>query len=226
MISDKSLSGIMLPSRTTPLLLLLFAMLVYAGFAPSVQGNPIYTLGVKAGDGAWYGYSGIDVPLKLHITVLNVTDTTITANFTNYYSDGNANSTVQYLNIFSGDRNTDNILFAIGTGLKVGDPVYNNYATISSVQTQSCGGVSRSLDYIAFSQGVQLYWDQNTGIMCKYNDNTQSESLIMFNTTLWNSHPQPVDAFLVGFEVSTFLGAPLVVLIVFVFLRKRRRARK
>src|SRR5207245_4775903 len=124
------------------------------------------------------------------------------------------------------DRNTANILFAIGTCLKVGDPVYNNYATISSVQTQSCGGVSRSLDYIAFSQGVQLYWDQNTGIMCKYNDNTQSESLIMFNTTLSNSHPQPVDAFVVGFDVSTFLRAPLVRLSVFVFLRKRRRARK
>jgi hypothetical protein len=225
----------LLSQRTTALVLMIFLVLVYGSVVPPVQGSPIYRPGVKAGDGAWYGYSGIDVPLKLHLVVLSVAGTVVNANFTNYYSDGNANSSTVFLDIFSGDTNTSsapfatNVLFATGTGLRAGDSVYNKYvATIVSVQTQPCGGVSRSLDYIAFSGSVavQLYWDQNTGLMCKFNDNMSSESLILFNSTLWDSHPQPTDAFLVGFEVSTFLGAPLVVLIVFVFLRKRRRARK
>ncbi|HWY28778.1 MAG TPA: hypothetical protein VNW25_05920 [Candidatus Sulfotelmatobacter sp.] len=222
----------MLSPRTTALVLMIFLVLVYGSIAQPVQGSPIYTPGIKAGDGAWYGYSGIDVPLQLHVVVLNVAGTVVNANFTNYYSDGKANSSTVYLDIFSGNNNetnapfATNVLFATGTGLKAGDSVYNRYAaTIVSVQTQPCGGVSRTVDFIAFSGLAQLWWDQNTGLMCKFNGQNQ-ESLVMFNTTLWNSHPQPTDAFLVGFEVSTFLGAPLVVLIVFVFLRKRRRARK
>jgi hypothetical protein len=159
------------------------------------------------------------------MVVLNVTDMTINANFTYHYSDGKANSTVLFVNIFSGYGNVNNLLFATGTGLKVGDPVYYYSAkNIVQVQSQTCGGVQRSTVVAFPQQGVQIYWDQNTGLMCDYI--APNESLFMFNTTLWNSSAPATDAFLVGFEVSTFLGAPLVVLIVFVYLRKRRRARR
>jgi hypothetical protein len=207
------------------LVLLVLAVLVYASFTPLVRGSPIYTPGLRAGDNAWYGYSGIAVPVMLHVVVLNVVGTRVNANFTYYSSNGQVSSATLYVDIFNGDNNTSSVLFATGTGLKVGDPVYNTGPNIVSVQTQFCGGVQRTTDYVVFPQkSVQEYWDQNTGLMCSYG--APNQSLIMSNTTLWDSHPPAADPFLVGFEVSTLLGAPLVVLIVFVYLRKRRRARR
>jgi hypothetical protein len=82
------------------------------------------------------GYSGVIVPLSLHMVVLNVTDMTVNANFTYHYSNGTANSTVLFVNIFSGYGNVKNLLFASGTGLKVGDPVYY-YSPENIVRVQS-----------------------------------------------------------------------------------------
>jgi hypothetical protein len=213
--------------------------LLSAAFAPSATGV-IYSSGLKRGDVAWYSRFGSGAYVggapSLRIFVLNVTGTTVNANFTNYFSDGTVNSTIFWVDFLQGYTNGRNLLFATGAGLKVGDQVYetNTWNGINILQAQDmrCGGVQRNADLATWNSGsqfVRTYWDQSTGLMCYFylQDNGGVQQLAMSNTTLWSSSsPPPANPYLTAFEITSFLGAPLVVLITYVYVRKRRRVKR
>jgi hypothetical protein len=217
------------------------AALLSAALLPSAMGV-IYTSGLKHGDVAWYSRTGtgayVGAAPLLRVSVLNVTGASIVyANFTNYFSNGSVNSTIFWQDFLQGNTNARNLLFVTGTGLKVGDQVYGTDTwtgvNILQVQSMKCGGVQRNADLASwnagFAQGVRVYWDQSTGLMCDFylQDSGGVQHLTMSNTTLWSSSsPPPQDAFFTAFEITSFLGAPLVILVTFVFIRKRRRLRR
>jgi hypothetical protein len=200
----------------------------------------IYSSGLKRGDVAWYSRSGSGAYVggapSLRIVVLNVTGNTVNANFTNYFSDGTVNSTIFWVDFFQGYTNARNLLFVTGAGLKVGDQVYEtdawNGIKILQAQDMRCGGVQRNADLATWNSGSQLvrtYWDQSTGLMCYFylQDNGGVQQLTMSNTTLWSSSsPPPPNAYFTAFEITSLLGAPLVVLITYVYVRKRRRVKR
>ena len=214
--------------------------LVSAALVPSAMGV-IYSSGLKHGDVAWYSRSAtgayVGAAPTLRVAVLNTTGETIFANFTNYFRDGSINSTVFWLDYLQGSTSARNLLFITGSGLKVGDQVYGadvwNGINILQVQSMRCGGVQRNADLASWNfagfQGIRVYWDQSTGLMCDFylTDSGGIQHLTMSNTTLWSSSSPPSqDAFFTAFEISSFLGAPLVVLVTYVFIRKRRRLRR
>jgi hypothetical protein len=214
--------------------------LVSAALVPSAMGV-MYNSGLKHGDVAWYSRSGtgayVGAAPLLRLDVLNLTGTTVNANFTNYFSDGSVNSTIFWEDFLQGYTNARNLLFVTGTGLKVGDQVYEtdvwSGVNILQVQSMRCGGVQRNADLASWNaglgQGVRVYWDQSTGLMCDFylQDSGGVQHLTMSNTTLWSSSSPPAsNAFLAAFEITSFLGAPLVVLVTYVFIRKRRRLRR
>ena len=72
--------------------------------------------------------------------VLSVTGTQVTVNFTDYPAS-NVYSGNMWFDVFSGNTNsTSNVLFAVSSGLKTGDPVFNgNSTSIQSEQPYNCG---------------------------------------------------------------------------------------
>jgi hypothetical protein len=168
--------------------------------------------------------------------VLNVTGTTVNANFTNYFSDGNISTSIFWVDFLQGSTNAiNNLRFVTGAGLKVGDQVYESSAwngiNILQVQSLNCGGVQRNADLAQWNAGsfIRIYWDQSTGLMCNFylQDSGGVQQLTMSNTTLWSSSsPPPANPYLTAFEITSFLGAPLVVLITYVYVRKRRRIKR
>jgi len=210
--------------------------IVFTALGPSAVAVA-YRSDLKHGDLAWYSRSGsgaysLGAP-TLQVVVLNVTGSTVYGNFTNYFSDGYVNSTVFWVDYLLGYTNARDLLFVTGTGLRVGDPVYQGQTSnITQVQSLSCGGIQRNVD-IAFnplsSAGVRIGWDQATGMMCNFflQDSSGFQYLTMSNTTLWSStSPPPTNAFLTAFAVSSFLGVPLVVLVILAYFRRRRSRRK
>ncbi len=157
-----------------------------------------------------YAHGTVNGQLK----VLSVIGTNVTVNFTDYPSGGFANGGgSMWIDVFSGQSNNQSsgLYFAVAPGLKMGDPIFN--------------GVGITVQGVL----INAAWDQNTGILCNYGSNDQHGGILGFtldNTTLWLAAGPPQDVFLTAFEISTFLGAPLVLLIVFVYIRRRRRQRK
>src|SRR2546428_3614733 len=150
--------------------------IVFTALGPSAAAVA-YRSDLKHGDLAWYSRSGsgaysLGAP-TLRVVVLNVTGSRVYANFTNYFSNGYVNSTVFWVDYFSGYTDAQDLLFAAGTGLKIGDPAYDGAnSNIIDVQKLSCGGVQRNAGFATFTpslgQGVRIYWDQDTGIMCNF----------------------------------------------------------
>jgi hypothetical protein len=166
------------------------------------------------------------------MSVLGVTGTNITAGFSNFWPDGLITSNVYWLDVFTGQvRNaSSNLFFAVTPGLQLYDPIFNGASiTITSQQALLCGGVSRQVVIAQFtktSQNVAIAWDQSTGAMCRLNASDQYQfrilSMGMKNTTIWGAASTPPDAFAIAANVTAALGLPLVALIVFVYLRRRR----
>jgi hypothetical protein len=188
------------------------------------------------GDSAYYELSGTygfsPSNPETQMKVLGVTGTNITAGFTNFWPDGIVTSNVYWLDVFTGQvRNaSSNLFFAVTPGLQLYDPIFNGASiTVTSQQSILCGGVSRQVVVAQFtktSQNVAIAWDQSTGAMCRLNASDQYQfrtlSMGMKNTTIWGSASNPQDAFTVAANVTAALGLPLVALIVFVYLRRRR----
>jgi hypothetical protein len=178
-----------------------------------------------------YAHGTVNGQLK----VLTVTgNSNVTINFTDYPAGGFANGGGRmWIDVFSGLTNnqTSGLYFAVAPGLKVGDPIfYNSGIMVKGVTSQPCGNAYRQLIgtsyYASSGELVNIAWDQSTGIMCNYGANDQRGGTLGFtldNTTLWSSVAPAQDVYVVAFEISTFLGAPLVLLIVFVYIRRRRR---
>jgi len=168
--------------------------------------------------------------------VLSVTGTQVTVNFTDYPAS-NVYSGNMWFDVFSGNTNsTSNVLFAVSSGLKTGDPVFNgNSTSIQSEQPYNCGVQSRSQVYTTFSrssQSVHVSWDRSTGVMCEYEAYSSGTVVLGFkldSTSLWNSSSSDTSGFAVATEISAALGLPLVVVVLFVYFRRKRskaRSRK
>ena len=166
--------------------------------------------------------------------VSGVIGTNVSASFVNFYPDGHISPDF-WIDVFSGQRAnlTSTFYFDISSGLKRGDQIFSGWsnATVTTEQNFSCGGVQRySLGVEFFPSGgtVVIIWDQATGAMCYYsatnNQKGETLTLSMINSTLW-SRPTVADPLTVGAEISALVGLPLVVVIMLVYVR-RKRAKK
>lgn len=209
---------------------------VLQSLLPRALAASSYRAGLMTGDSAYYELSGNygfspNNP-ETQMRVLSVTGTNITAGFPNFWPDGLVTSNVYSIDVFTGQaRNaSSNLFFAVTPGLQLYDPIFNGASiTITSQQSILCGGASRQVVIAQFtktSQNVAIAWDQSTGAMCRLSANDQYQfrtlSMGMKNTTIWGSAPTPPDAFAIAANVTAALGLPLVALIVFVYLRRRR----
>src|SRR6266700_4645373 len=202
-----------------------------------------YTTNLTAGDQASYALAGTygfyPSQPSTQLNILSVSGTNVTAGFTQFFPDGILTSNVYWVDIDSGTiRNASStILFAVAPGLQFNDPIYNGWnIKIKEEQTISCGGAARQIEITEFypyvngqTYTVRIGWDQNTGIMCRYisanSDQSRVLSMGMSNTTLWSPTPPAPDPFAILADVSAAIGLPLIVLVVYVYYRKRR-ARK
>jgi hypothetical protein len=194
-----------------------------------------YRPGVKAGDSAYYSVSAgytVGQPVS-KMTVLGVTGTDVSASFFGFYPDGGLPNGFS-VDVFSGQttNSTSNFFFVIAAGLKTGDPIFNNWnnITVAGQSGITCGGVPRpavGAQFTRAGQIVRLAWDQATGAMCGYTsqDNRGVIFVNMMNGTFWAPVSTPIDTFAVAAEISSVIGLPLVVIVLFVYFR-RRRARK
>ena len=216
-----ALSGVLLPSMLPP-----------------AHATSSYRAGLKTGDSAYYELSGTygfsPSQPETHMSVLNVAGTNVTAGFSGFWPDGFVTSNVYWLDVFTGHvRNaSSNLFFAVTPGLQLYDPIfYNANITITSQQMLVCGGATRQVVTAQFtktSQNVAIGWDQGTGALCRLTATDQNQfqlrtlSMAMKNTTIWGQASISPDVFVIAANVSAALGLPLVALIVFVYLRKRR----
>lgn len=197
-----------------------------------------YTPSLKSGDVGMYSLFGnyAHGTINGQLKVLSVTGTNVTINFTDYPPGGFANGGGgMWIDTDTGLTNNQSsgLYLAVAPGLKIGDPIFNGGAVkVQGITSQPCGSAYRQLIGTQYYLGVELInaaWDQNTGILCNYGSNDQHNGILGFtldNTTLWSAAGPAQDVFVTAFEISTFLGAPLVVLILFVYVRRRRRRGK
>jgi hypothetical protein len=199
-----------------------------------------YTPGLLAGESAYYSiignYGYIPTEPVTQMKVLSVTGTTnVTASFVNFFPDGHISPDF-WIDVFTGQRYNASspFYFAVASGLKPGDPIFNNWSnvTILGAQAFTCGGVSRSTVgteyHPPYGAIVRVIWDQSTGVLCSYSLNEFSSGkmiqLNMINSTIWNP-PVAVDPFTIGAEISILFGLPLVAIVMFVYFRRRRAKR-
>lgn len=193
-----------------------------------------YRPGVKAGDIAYYSVSATFTvgPPVTRMSVLSVTGTIVSASFFSFYPDGGVPSGFS-IDVFSGqsDNSTSNFFFVIASGLLKGDPIFNNWnITVAGQSTLSCGGVSRDAvgaEFTRAGQSIRLAWDQATGAMCGYtgSDNRGVLFVNMINSTFWTPISAPIDTYAVAAEISSAIGLPLLVIVLFVYFRRRRARR-
>ncbi|HEV2119773.1 MAG TPA: hypothetical protein VGS11_06695 [Candidatus Bathyarchaeia archaeon] len=221
--------------RSIPLIAALFVAILFGTLVlPSYASS--YRPGVKVGDSAYYSVTTIPAyPVGQSVTrmsVQSVTGTIVNASFFGFYPDGGVPAGFS-IDVFSGQsyNSTSNFFFVIASGLKSGDPIFNNWnITVAGQSDLSCGGVTRpavGAQFTRAGQSVRLAWDQATGAMCGYTgqDNRGALYVNMINSTFWTPVQAPIDTFTVAAEISSVIGLPLVVIVLFVFFR-RRRARK
>lgn len=209
----------------------LLSALVFPAFAIGA-----YSTSLKTGDNASYTLYYKSYVLGSQMTILNVGGTKITANFQGYPQFGITLGSMQ-LDIFSGQTNSSisSLFFAVGSGLSTGDPIFDNYpVSITAQRSYTCGagGQTRQQVYTRFpssdqSQSVQISWDQSTGLMCNYqanyvSNNTVALGLILAGTSVWGASGSNLDPFVYGQVLPSLFGLALVVLVVYVYFRRRR----
>ena len=179
-----------------------------------------------------YGYV-LSEPVT-QMKVLSVSGTNVSASFSNFFPDGQVSPNFS-IDVFSGwnGNSSSNFFFAAASGLQLSDPIFYGWSiTINSQQSLQCGGVSRQVVSAQFSrngQSIVVIWDQSTGALCRYNaGNNQGGralfvSMAMTNTTLW-SPSSLVDPFVIA-DIFAVAGLPLVGLVVFVYVRRKRTGR-
>jgi hypothetical protein len=212
---------------------LALGLLLSATIAPHASAINNYLPGLRAGDSAYYSLSG-SYGFNQSVTKMRVSDvsgtTRVIASFTGFFPDSYTQSEVFWVDVFSGQsyNSTSNFFFAVATGLQSNDPIFepSSIKITAGPGPLTCGGASRQLVYSQFArsgQSVTIFWDQKTGAMCSYSviDGRGTLRLSMVNTTLWSNTPL-TDPFTTAAEISAALGAPLVVLIVLVYFRKKR----
>jgi len=210
------------------LVVIMFGSLVLPGHALS------YKPGVKAGDSAYYSVSAtytVGQPVS-RMSVLSVIGTNVSASFFGFYPDGGLPNGFS-IDVFSGQttNSTSNFFFVIAAGLLTGDPIFNNWnITVAGQSNLTCGGVSRpavGAQFTRTGQSIRLAWDQATGAMCGYTgqDNRGVLFVNMINSTFWTPVSAPIDTFAVAAEITSAIGLPLLVIVLFVYFR-RRQARK
>lgn len=231
----------MRPAATVAFAVLAIAIVLSAALVQSVLAAS-YTPALKTGDIAMYSLFGNYAHGTAYgqLKVLSVIGTNVTIDFTDYPLGGFANGGgSMWIDVSFGQTNnqTSGLYFAVAPGLRIGDPIFQGSTTalaavpaVQGLNSNPCGGALRQVIgtqyYTKSGELINIAWDQNTGIMCNYGSNNQANGILGFtldNTTLWSTAAAAQDVYLTAFEISTFLGAPLVLLIVYVYLRKRRK---
>jgi hypothetical protein len=192
-----------------------------------------YSTGLRPGDTVMYTLSGSNKlgTDSVQMRVLDVAGTRVTVNLTDYPPSALPSGNM-WIDVFDGSSSspTSNLFFAVSSGLRLADPIFNNgNISVLTQQANVCGGQSRSLIYTQYQrqgQFVQAAWDQNSGVMCNYSARDQGASsgtlgFTLVNATMW-ALSSPTDVSAIAAEVSAALGLPLVVLILFVYFRKRK----
>jgi hypothetical protein len=194
-----------------------------------------YSTGLIQGDTASYTLYHKTDTFGSQLKVLAVSGTKVTVNIQDYPSFGVVLGNM-WLDIFSGQTNSSvpSLFFAVGSGLNKGDPVFDGSSmSMSDQRSYACGagGQTRPQVYTAFQssgESVQISWDQSTGIMCNYQANYSNGTIALgfalVSTSLWGSsgaNPN-TDPFVLGGELSGVLGLVLLVLVVFVYFRRKR----
>jgi hypothetical protein len=163
--------------------------------------------------------------------VLSVSGTNVSASFSNFFPDGQVLPNF-WIDVFSGlgTNSSSNFFFATASGLRISDPIFNGWPiTISGQQSLLCGGISRqvvSAQFFRNGESVAIIWDQNTGALCRYvvnNNRGGSLFLTLTNTTLWGPSAA-VDPYAIA-DIFAVAGLPLLGLVVFVYVRRKRHRR-
>lgn len=159
----------------------------------------VYSTPLQPGNNALYQVSGSysENVNTTEMAVLAVNGLNITATFKDRYYDLTETVSGFWLDIASGQRNSSNLIFAIGAGLNPGDTIPDGPSppiSIQSEQTRGCGGAQRLTNYATFqvtiaigTRAVQGYWDKTSGIMCSFyfQDPGGELSMDMISTSLW-----------------------------------------
>jgi len=222
------------PARVVACAVLVLGVVLSASLVFPAMGVQ-YTPGLQAGESAFYSLSGnygyvLSEPVT-QMKVLSVSGTNVSASFSNFFPDGHVSPSF-WIDVFSGlDTNSSsNFFFAAASGLRVSDPIFNGWPiTISGQQSLLCGGVSRqamSAQFFRNGESVTVIWDQSTGALCRYGANNNrggSVFLTMTNSTLWGPSAA-VDPFVIA-DIFAVAGLPLLGLVVFVYVRRKRTRR-
>lgn len=211
------------------LVVILFGSIVFPAHAVS------FTPGVHKGDSAYYSVR-TDSPTYVvggsvsKMNVLSVAGTNVSASFFSFYPDGGISPNQFSVDVFTGAiyNSSSNFFFVIAANLPGGSPIFDGWTvTLQGPNTITCGGVPRQAvgaQFFRNLQNVRLAWDQATGAMCGYTaaDNRGTIFVSMINGTFWAPPAPPLDAFAVAAEISSAIGLPLLVIVLFVYFRRRR----
>src|SRR5205807_6367597 len=157
-----------------------------------------YSTGLKPGDTVSYTLYHKADSFESIMKILSVSGTNVTVNFQDYPSYGVVLGNM-WLDIFSGRTNSSvsSLYFAVGSGLNVGDPIFDGSSiSMTAQRSYSCGagGQMRPQVYTSFpssGESVRISWDQSTGIMCNYQHNYSNGTIALgfalSSTSLWGS---------------------------------------
>jgi len=201
----------------------------------------VYSTPLQPGNNALYQVSGSysENVNTTEMAVLAVNGLNITATFKDRYYDLTETVSGFWLDIASGQRNSSNLIFAIGAGLNPGDTIPDGPSppiSIQSEQTRGCGGAQRLTNYATFqvtimigTRTVQGYWDKTSGVVCSFSfqDPGGELNLNMTGTSLWApsvpAGPGGGRLDLVPWVLLAIAAIPVVLLLYF---RAGKRARK
>jgi len=227
-------------SRASVFIIVFLELLLVSAWTASASAV-LYSTPLQPGNSALYQVSGSysENVVTTEMTVLTVNGLNITAAFKDKYSDLSESVSAFWIDLASGNRNSSNLIFAIGAALSLGDPVPdgpNPSITIQTEQTRDCGGFQRLTNYATFqveipigTRTVEGYWDRSTGTMCvfSFQDPGGQLNLSMVSTNVWStSTPSGTDESSSNPVPWVLLSIAAVPILLLIFFRARKRARK
>ena len=212
--------------RPTTLAILFLGLFLLSQWAPGVPGIA-YSTQLQPMDTVLYKVSGkySENVSTTEMVVLTVQGTNLTASFKDRYYDGDERVDAFWIDLATGQRNSSNLIFAVGTGLNPGDQIpngSNSTVLIDHEEMRDCGGASRLTGYARYqydtrigTQILQGYWDKKSGAMCDFSlqDPGGALSLHMMSTNLWSPDTPWWSALLPWFLLS-ILAIPLLLIVV------------